>query len=79
MRVCERERRERAVHDAALLAADHDAGALEDAEMLHETGEGHAEGLGELSGSGGIRRQPLDHGAARRIGERGENGAQALF
>lgn len=50
--------------------------ALEDLEVLRDARQRHAERLRELGHGGPILGEPLQNGASRRVGERGEHGAQ---
>src|ERR1700756_3191525 len=61
-----------------VAAAGDEAGALEHLEVLRDGGEAHRERLGELGNRGYARREARQDGPARRIGERGEGGAEVI-
>lgn len=66
--------RKLAAHDTAFFRAGHEPGVLEHAQVLHEAGERHVVRLRKLAhGAPAALAQGLEHGTARRIGERGEN------
>jgi hypothetical protein len=72
----ERPRRERALDDPAFLPAREEPGALENSQVLHETRERHRRTARELADRRASRCEALDDRAARRIGERREDGVE---
>jgi hypothetical protein len=64
---------ERALHHAPFLSAYEQAGALEDREVLHETGQRHRRALGECAHRRRTPGELLDDRAPRGIGEGGED------
>ena len=69
---------QRALHDAALLRALDQPGLLEDAQVLHESGQRHVVRGGELADRPAVVRELGDHRAARPVGERGEEGVEVV-
>src|SRR6266508_924462 len=61
-----------------LAAACDEAGALQHLEMLGDGGKAHLKRLCELGHRGFAQREPRQDGAARRIGEGRESGAEAI-
>ena len=66
------------MHDAAGLAPLDEAGLLEDAEVLDEARERHAEWLGQRTNRALALAQPAEHGPAGRIGQRAEHRVEVL-
>lgn len=65
------------MHAPVALAHD-EARLLEHAQVPRDGGRGHAEGFGELAHARRSRRQPLEHLAAERVGERREDGVERI-
>ena len=65
-----------AAHHAADLVAGDEPGVLQDAQMLDEAGERHAEWLGQLADRLLAAAEPGQHRAPRGIGERAEHGVE---
>ena len=63
---------ERASADAADLLGRDEFRLLEQPDVLLHPGQRHAERLGELADRRAARAEPLEHGAARGVGEGGE-------
>jgi len=72
----ERPRRQRAFHYAAFLPSRQEPGALENSQVLHEARQRHRRAARELADRRASRREALDDRAARRIGERREDGVE---
>jgi len=70
---------QRAVHDAALLFARHEAGALEDRDVFHEAGQRHRERLRQFAGRRAATRQARHDGAPCRVSQRGERDIERLI
>ena len=66
-----------AAHHAADLVAGDEPGVLQDAQMLDEAGERHAERRGQLADRTLALPQLREDGAPRRVGERAEHGVEA--
>jgi hypothetical protein len=71
--------RKRAAHDPARLFAPDQPGALENAQVLHEAGERHREGLRQVAHRTAAAGKEFHHLAARRIRERPEHGIERTF
>ncbi len=71
-------RLERAGAHPALLRGAHQAGALEQADVLQEARHRHGEAGSERTHAGRPIAQPLDHRAARGIGKGGECGIDLI-
>jgi len=67
-----RHRGKRATDDPSFLDALYQARVLENAQMLHEPGQGHLELPGQLRHRKAAFHEQLDHPSARRVRERGE-------
>jgi len=70
--------RERAADDPAHLFPLDESRILENAQVLHESGQRHAERPRQLGHRTGAVGKPLHHFAARRVGERREDGVERL-
>ena len=66
------------MHDAAGLAPLDEAGLLEDAEVLDEARERHAERLGQRTDRALALAQAAQHGPTCRIRQRAEHGVEVL-
>jgi len=73
----ERPRRERALDDPAFLPPREEPGALENSQVLHEPRQRHRRAARELADRRASRREALDDRAARRVGERREDGVES--
>jgi hypothetical protein len=67
-----------ATHDAAGLAPLDQPGILEDAEVLHESGQRHRERIGEFADGALPAAQSCEHCAPRRIREGTEDDAERI-
>jgi hypothetical protein len=76
--VLHRSGRERAAYDPTLLLPRDQPGVLEDAEVLHESRQGHRKRAGELGDRAAAAGEQAHHLPARGIGERGENGVEGF-
>jgi hypothetical protein len=65
--------RKRAIHHPPVLAPGEESRALENCEVLHETGQRHRGILRELADRGGAVRQPFENHAARGVRQRREH------
>ena len=64
--------------DASGLAARHEPGLLEHAQVPRDRRERHAVRLGQLAGRSLPLRQAFQHAAPNRVGQRGEDGVQRV-
>lgn len=64
--------------NTSFLVRLHQAAFFEHRKMLREGRQGHVEGSGQFGCGCGPPRQPLDHGAPRRVGQRLEDATDRL-
>ena len=62
-------------HAAVFCRADQ-AGALEDVQMLRESGKGNRKGCGQIADARLAAREARQDGAANGVGERGKGGVK---
>src|SRR5918995_1977919 len=77
-RVLQLSRPQPALARSAPLLRGHEVRLLQDAHVLQRAGERDPRRRGKLAHRGGTERQPLEHGPARRIGERRERAIERL-
>ncbi len=63
---------------APRFARTHQTAILQDAEVLHERGQRHLEGLGKFADRGRAAGQAFEHGPAGGVGQRLEHTGQLL-
>jgi len=71
--------RQRAIDHPALLLAPDEPGFLENSQVLHESGQGHRKWLRKLGDGPAAEGEQFDDLAARRVGERREDGVERLL
>ena len=78
MRRAQRTRLQSAVHDTPGFLPFDEAGALEDPQVLDEARERHPERFGKLADSMVPALEAGEHGAARGVRQRAEDGVELL-